>query len=376
MHTIRACGRKSKRIFYYSIEGCGTVEACSGVFPSAVLAAAGRAGAPGHALRSGADDALSSAYARAAEHFDLLYAAACQREKRVWLPEGVAYQDADAAADALICDCPELCALENRYAVGYYQDEPDVAIYVTLYYGLPQEAQDTLLREASALSAELSDTDWARAAQLEEFLCQRAVYDADAPGRDSAYGALVDGRAACEGYARAMMLLARLAGIPCGLVTGEADAGGTAQLHAWNIMLLDGVYVQADPTWDDLPGHGATHWYFGLSDAQMAADHRWQEALPVCGDARANWHARTGQLMPADKAAAQAIFREAMLALVRGGTAANLRFEDAAMYANFVEDASVWLDEYDRSVAAEDAFHGAYRVVKSDAQQCVILMRD
>jgi len=61
----------------------------------------------------------------------------------------------------------------------------------------------------------------------------------------SAYGALVDQDAVCQGYALAYQYLLGLNNIKSGLVTSDAIN------HAWNWVLLDGEYYHVDVTWDD-----------------------------------------------------------------------------------------------------------------------------
>jgi len=66
-------------------------------------------------------------------------------------------------------------------------------------------------------------------------------------------GVFLDGKAVCEGYARAMQYLLQKCGIECAEIagnirkeTGELDGG-----HAWNIVKIDGDYYYLDTTWDD-----------------------------------------------------------------------------------------------------------------------------
>ncbi len=65
---------------------------------------------------------------------------------------------------------------------------------------------------------------------------------------NSAYGALVDGYAQCEGYAFAMSFLCDRAGIPNFVVTGTDSEGAT---HAWNKINISGSWYNVDCTWDD-----------------------------------------------------------------------------------------------------------------------------
>lgn len=61
----------------------------------------------------------------------------------------------------------------------------------------------------------------------------------------TAYAALVDGAAVCEGYATAFYRLALELGIDARLVHGTAG-----EAHAWNLVELDGQYYYMDATWD------------------------------------------------------------------------------------------------------------------------------
>ncbi len=58
----------------------------------------------------------------------------------------------------------------------------------------------------------------------------------------SAYGALVKGKAVCQGYATLFYAMCRSMGLPVRIITGNN--------HAWNIVNLDGLYYNVDATWD------------------------------------------------------------------------------------------------------------------------------
>ena len=97
------------------------------------------------------------------------------------------------------------------------------------------------------------------------------------------YGVLVNGKAVCEGYAKAMFRLLSLANVECEVVKGTADG----QSHAWNIVKINGSYCQVDATWDDpVTSDGSkvlSYKYFDLSDSQMAKDHQWDTSkYPSC----------------------------------------------------------------------------------------------
>lgn len=79
----------------------------------------------------------------------------------------------------------------------------------------------------------------------------------------TAYGALVEGDAVCQGYALAYKLLLDKCGIDSVLVTSN-EMG-----HAWNLVKLDGSWYHVDVTWDDPTPNvegGGTHKNFLRSD--------------------------------------------------------------------------------------------------------------
>ena len=88
----------------------------------------------------------------------------------------------------------------------------------------------------------------------------------------TAYGALVNKEAVCEGYAKAYKLLLNAMGIECDVVINAE--------HAWNVVQLEGKWYLVDVTNDDtnnglmyfllgayvLMGDNVTARYFGYID--------------------------------------------------------------------------------------------------------------
>lgn len=71
----------------------------------------------------------------------------------------------------------------------------------------------------------------------------------------SAYGALVQGEAVCEGFASLIYRMMLSAGIDCRLIAGDN--------HGWNIVKLDGMYYYLDATWDS--GQETWDWFLNGS---------------------------------------------------------------------------------------------------------------
>lgn len=77
------------------------------------------------------------------------------------------------------------------------------------------------------------------------------------------YGALVNGKAVCEGYTGAYNLLLKLEGIEC-----RVEVSKTAS-HGWTSATLDGVLYHIDPTWGDTSGQ-ADKYFCMTSEASWA----------------------------------------------------------------------------------------------------------
>ena len=92
----------------------------------------------------------------------------------------------------------------------------------------------------------------------------------------TSYGALVERKAVCNGYAQAMKLLCDLSDIECEMIAGVADG----ENHAWNLVKLGESWYHVDTTWDDPtpddPDRLVYH-YFNVDDTFIAADHSWDK---------------------------------------------------------------------------------------------------
>ena len=97
-----------------------------------------------------------------------------------------------------------------------------------------------------------------------DYICSHTVYGRPGAPVDTvdAYSVLTRGRGICVGYAYALDLLFRLAGLKA-TVLSHGDA------HAWNAVCLGGQWYQCDATWDS-QSHGLEN--FNMTDAERGAD--------------------------------------------------------------------------------------------------------
>lgn len=305
-----------------------------------------------------------------------LYPAIRRCEEQIELPEGTRYDDVSAAMSCLSRNYPELFHLRNEWAIGYFQDAPAYATVVkpayTMSYWEYESVLSRLLETARNMAVVVSGSQADRAETLHDLLCERASYDRSETldADNTAVGALLVGVTRCEGYAQALSLLYRLSGIPCGVVTGDAGTGLDVSRHAWNAAVIDGTPTLIDATWNDQEGNSCvTHWYYGLTDAMMAADHvpDPEFSLPVMNAITVNWHARRGLLVTDSAGLYAAIRRFALEGEI------SIRFADSALYADFISRTNDWLNDYNAMSAPGEAFYGSFGVIFADEQLCAML---
>ena len=117
---------------------------------------------------------------------------------------------------------------------------------------------------------------------VHDYLVDTIEYDVEA-GKNvyNIYGALVDKKAVCEGYARTYKFLLDELGIPCVIACGTGtNRSGETESHAWNYVQIDDTWYAIDVTWDDpvIIGNGSLtnslkYRYFLLGSDEFFKDH-------------------------------------------------------------------------------------------------------
>ena len=100
-------------------------------------------------------------------------------------------------------------------------------------------------------------SDYEKLVDIHDWLCENVEYDS-AGGDDlrrTAYDAIVNGHAVCQGYSNALYRMLLEAGVDNRIIFGEGvDNSGARMAHTWNIVNLYGKYYYVDVTWDDSTG--------------------------------------------------------------------------------------------------------------------------
>lgn len=259
---------------------------------------------------------------------------------RIELPQKLSDGRAvDDLFDAFLTDNPQFFYIGSRYTYEGYR-VGDRAQYTALSLTLTMNAAERRAAAAKLESAVAELTEglagrepFGQEVLLHDRLIASCRYDQTAadsadPDREypfafTAYGALVEGKAVCEGYARAFSLLCRRVGIPCTTVNGVDLSTKTA--HMWNLVTLDGEPYHVDVTWDDR-GDTPVHLYLNLTAEEISRTHRLDADSPG-GDAaaaKAGYYRATGRYQERyDRAAIAAAVAEAVQ---NGETTVELQF--------------------------------------------------
>ena len=145
-----------------------------------------------------------------------------------------------------------------------------------------EETSDYLIESAGITPG---DSDYKKAKKLHNTLIGWVEYDHKTAEENSAnslshtaYNAIVNHSAVCDGYARAYQYLLYKVGILSHIITGYGQSGTSPENHAWNMVWLEGKPYYTDVTWDDMRmkngvNAGISYRYFNINDDILGKDH-------------------------------------------------------------------------------------------------------
>lgn len=180
----------------------------------------------------------------------------------------------------------EIIRSDNSYAYACYVNGETI----------PADKQQAieLYEKISAIISSVIEpgmTDYQKELALHDYVVEHCSYSHGNPDNENeyrAYGALVEGEAVCNGYAEAMALLLSCVDINNEVITGRADD----ELHAWNLVEIDGAWYHLDATWDDPISREEVvmHTFFNVNDDVMEQRHHWNtEEYRSCDNMEANY---------------------------------------------------------------------------------------
>ena len=131
-----------------------------------------------------------------------------------------------------------------------------VVSYKLSYYDTAEQEKELDAKVDEVIeSLDLEDkSDYEKLLAIHDWLCSNVEYDSDngSDQRRTAYDAIVNGKAVCQGYSNALYRLLLEAGVDNRIVYGKGvESSGITMPHTWNIVDLYGKYYYVDVTWDD-----------------------------------------------------------------------------------------------------------------------------
>lgn len=254
----------------------------------------------------------------------------------------------DRVFSALLSDNPDLffvgrrCTLTARSifnfcAVEYYIDKET--------YAEQKEKLDAVCNDFLATLPDYDD-EFRTELEIHDFIVEKCRYRME-QGEfvySSAYGAIVNGEAACEGYSKAAKLLLDKVGIENAVVSGISDNNEDPEgPHMWNVVKINGDFYYLDCTWDDPVSKSGEEMlmysYFNLNNEMIAATHRDFSIDFDCNATAENYYIKTGTYFENydrsdEKKLASIIANE----LENGGCVIQFRFGSKAAYKEAISE--------------------------------------
>ncbi len=153
----------------------------------------------------------------------------------------------------------------------YYYDIPFLVNYYTTKK--QEDAIEKKIEEViKSFKFNKNTTDKDKCDKIYRYITSRVVYDYKNLNDDkhilkyTAYAALINGTAVCQGYATLFYRMAKECGLDTRIISGKSRNEG----HAWNIVKIDGLYYYLDSTWDA----GTNTYRYYLKGSKDFADHK------------------------------------------------------------------------------------------------------
>lgn len=190
----------------------------------------------------------------------------------------------------VLCISLTICSVSNAFAVNIAMMGLDPSLMAT-YLAEDESGNDEVIKAVNYfINGYITPnmTNFEKEIQIIKYLVETVTYDVDELTNEShfindtykAYGALVNHKAVCSGYAKAFDLLAKKCGLSTIVVTGEAiNSDSQNGSHAWNQIYLDGEWYNVDVTFEDpitnieLGFNQLLNNYINRTDAEFAANH-------------------------------------------------------------------------------------------------------
>lgn len=170
----------------------------------------------------------------------------------------------------------------GTYFLDTWQTKEDVA-----------NAIDLVEQKVNKVIYSMTGNRYEKIKYIHDYIINNVEYDQNNSSNNfDMYGALINGKAVCEGYAESFKYFMDKLNIPCVMIYGDAvNDRGETEYHSWNEVLMeDGKWYAIDCTWDDpiLIGNGilpesSKYKYFLKGSSLFSSNHKEQSDVSGTG---------------------------------------------------------------------------------------------
>ena len=252
---------------------------------------------------------------------------------------------------ALLNDNPELfflgrtCTLEE-FTFRYDYFVPEYTLTASEY----SDHLTGLIAKSKKILSTVTDINdpWLTELEIHDYIIRNCEYKLNDDGSDflvsTAYGALMNGLAACEGYSKGTKLLLDMAGVQCAVVSGDAtNSDGKTVKHMWNAVCLNEKWYYLDCTWDDpvseKAGNIPNYSYFNLTTDMISSTHGSFSYDFDCTSIEENYHVKNGTYFTEYSRSSEKKVTDIIIDSVeKGDGRIELRFADKKSYDSAMDD--------------------------------------
>jgi len=177
--------------------------------------------------------------------------AACEEETELSTLDPVII---DKAFSCVMLEHPEIFYVDGYKYTEYSRAEKVEKIVFTGKYLYDKDEiirRQELIegRVASIFSGmPVTQDEYLKIKYLYDTLVAQTEYDINSTDNQNICSVFLNGKSVCQGYAKALQYLAKLAGMECYLVLGNVLGG---EEHAWNLAKVNDAWYYLDVTWGD-----------------------------------------------------------------------------------------------------------------------------
>lgn len=203
-----------------------------------------------------------------------------RNEKGLYLIEQFTIKNSKLSAEtikkvlyAIQNDNPDIFWISNTFSYCYSRNDTIIKLYSVFSANEKIDAEQKLKEKVLEIISKIPPkaTEYEKELFLHDYIVNNCEYDKSSSSYKifTCYGCLVENKAVCEGYSKAMQLLMNVVGINSITVVGSSKD----EPHMWNIVKINDKCYHLDVTWDGVGGLGQYN-YFNVNDEIIKKDHK------------------------------------------------------------------------------------------------------